>query len=100
MPRLTEYSLSLKEANEVSCKINWSSLNSCPPYTEIFSKRRKIYTVCVEGLSIVTSQVRQIVFLFTYRILLTIQSGWTRLTKKPPNLSGEEIEIYIYRQFI
>ena len=26
-------------------------LNGYPSYTEIFSKRRKIYTVCVKGLS-------------------------------------------------
>ena len=32
-------------------EINSTSLNWCPPYTEIFSKRRKIYSVCVEGLS-------------------------------------------------
>ena len=31
-----------------SSKINRLSLNRCPPYTEIFSKRRKIYSVCVE----------------------------------------------------
>ena len=34
-----------------SSKINRISLNRCPPYTEIFSKRRKIYSVCVESLS-------------------------------------------------
>ena len=34
-----------------SSKINRLSLNRCPPYTEIFSKRRKIYSVCVESLS-------------------------------------------------
>ena len=34
-----------------SSKINRLSLNRCPPYTEIFSKRRKIYAVCVESLS-------------------------------------------------
>ena len=33
-----------------SSKINRSSLNRCPPYTEIFSKRRKIYSFCVESL--------------------------------------------------
>ena len=27
---------------------NWLILIECPPYTEIFSKRRKIYSVCVE----------------------------------------------------
>ena len=32
-------------------KINMVSLNWCPPDTEIFSKRRKIYSVCVESLS-------------------------------------------------
>ena len=32
-------------------KINMFSLNRCPPDTEIFSKRRKIYSVCVESLS-------------------------------------------------
>ena len=32
-------------------KINMLSLNRCPPDTEIFSKRRKIYSVCVESLS-------------------------------------------------
>ena len=32
-------------------QINFTILNECPPYTEIFSKRRKIYSVCVEGLS-------------------------------------------------
>ena len=36
---------------EGSSKINRLSLNRCPPYTEIFSKRRKIYSVCVESLS-------------------------------------------------
>ena len=35
-----------------NCQRNWVSLNRCPPYTEIFSKRRKIYSVCVESLSI------------------------------------------------
>ena len=34
-------------------KINSFSLNWCPPDTEIFSKRRKIYSVCVEGLSMI-----------------------------------------------
>ena len=34
-------------------KINRISLNGCPQYTEIFSKRRKIYSVCVEDLRIV-----------------------------------------------
>ena len=34
-----------------SFKINRVSLNRCPPYTEIFSKRRKICSVCVESLS-------------------------------------------------
>ncbi len=28
--------------------INWDSLNWCPPCTEIFSKRRKIYSFCVD----------------------------------------------------
>ena len=37
---------------EGSSKINRYSLNRCPPYTEIFSKRRKIYSVCVESLRI------------------------------------------------
>ena len=36
---------------EGNCKINRVILNSCPPYTEIFSKRRKICSVCVESLS-------------------------------------------------
>ena len=30
---------------------NHNGHNGCPPYTEIFSKRRKIYSVCVESLS-------------------------------------------------
>jgi hypothetical protein len=34
-------------------KINRFSLNRCPPDTEIFSKRRKIYSACVEGLSMI-----------------------------------------------
>ena len=34
-----------------NCQRNRLSLNWCSPYTEIFSKRRKIYTVCVESLS-------------------------------------------------
>ena len=34
-----------------SFRINRVSLNRCPPYTEIFSKRRKICSVCVESLS-------------------------------------------------
>ena len=38
-----------------SLKINIISLNCCPPYTEIFSKRRKIYSVCVESLSMNTN---------------------------------------------
>ena len=38
-----------------SSKINRLSLNRCPPYTEIFSKRRKIYSVCVESLRIPVS---------------------------------------------
>ena len=33
-------------------EINRLSLNWCSPYTEIFSKRRKICSVCVESLSI------------------------------------------------
>ena len=37
-----------------SLKINTISLNRCSPYTEIFSKRRKIYSVCVESLSMNT----------------------------------------------
>ena len=32
-----------------SPKINRKCLMECHPYTEIFSKRRKIYSVCVEG---------------------------------------------------
>ena len=36
---------------EGSSKRNRLNLNDHPPYTEIFSKRRKIYSVCVEGLS-------------------------------------------------
>ena len=39
------------EAAELQPEINWANLNLCPPYTEIFSKRRKICSVCVEGLS-------------------------------------------------
>ena len=31
-------------------QINSISLNRCPPYTEIFSKRRKIYSVMCGGL--------------------------------------------------
>jgi len=31
-------------------------LNRCPPYTEIFSKRRKIYSDCVESLRIVKNK--------------------------------------------
>ena len=29
---------------------NWIILIECPPYTEIFSKRRKIYSLCVEDM--------------------------------------------------
>ena len=32
-------------------KRNWQILIECPPDTEIFSKRRKICTWCVEGMS-------------------------------------------------
>ena len=42
-----------------SSKINRLSLNRCPPYTEIFSKRRKIYAVCVESLSMPTHRIKQ-----------------------------------------
>ena len=42
-----------------SSKINRLSLNRCPPYTEIFSKRRKIYAVCVESLSMLTHRIKQ-----------------------------------------
>ena len=42
-----------------SSKINRLSLNRCPPYTEIFSKRRKIYAVCVESLSMPTHWTKQ-----------------------------------------
>ena len=42
-----------KEATYGIFKINLFTLNCCPPYTEIFSKRRKIYSVCVEGLSMI-----------------------------------------------
>ena len=35
-------------------QINWANLNGCPPYTEIFSKRRKIYSFCVEDMRILT----------------------------------------------
>ena len=31
-------------------KINTSLLIKCPPDTEIFSKRRKIYSICVESM--------------------------------------------------
>ena len=52
-----------KEATcEGSLKINSISLNCCPPYTEIFSKRRKIYSVCVEGLSMKFSSITQHIF--------------------------------------
>ena len=40
-----EINHSLKEASpRRDSKRNWVSLNKCPSYTEIFSKRRKIYT--------------------------------------------------------
>ena len=42
-----------------SSKINRLSLNRCPPYTEIFSKRRKIYAVCVESLSMPVHWTKQ-----------------------------------------
>ena len=42
-----------------SSKINRLSLNRCPPYTEIFSKRRGIYAVCVESLSMSTHRIKQ-----------------------------------------
>ena len=42
-----------------SSKINRLSLNRCMGgYTEIFSKRRKIYAVCVESLSMPLDQLR------------------------------------------
>ena len=44
-----------------SSKINRLSLNRCSPYTEIFSKRRKIYAVCVESLSMPTHRIKQLV---------------------------------------
>ena len=43
--------LILRKLPKGSFKINKVSLNRCPPYTEIFSKRRKICSVCVESLS-------------------------------------------------
>ena len=36
-------------SEEVSLQINLIHLIGCPPDTEIFSKRRKIYSICVEG---------------------------------------------------
>ena len=36
-------------SKEVSLQINLVHLIGCPPDTEIFSKRRKIYSICVEG---------------------------------------------------
>ncbi len=49
------------------CKINWLSLNSCSPYTEIFSKRRKIYAVCVESLRMAV--IEYLVFMFAQSLL-------------------------------
>ena len=47
----TDFHVLIGKLPEGSSKINRLSLNRCPPYTEIFSKRRKIYSVCVESLS-------------------------------------------------
>ena len=43
---------------------NKLSLNECPPYTEIFSKRRKIYSVCVESLSLTIDNCSTSLFCF------------------------------------
>ena len=58
---------------EGSSKINRISLNRCPPYTEIFSKRRKIYSVCVESLSMPPTEIRptQIIPDFKNALLLS-----------------------------
>ncbi len=54
-PTMLRFVLGSYSDKQVSPKenfqINWDSLNWCPPYTEIFSKRRKIYSFCVKGLS-------------------------------------------------
>ena len=47
----TRSDMSVRKLPEGNCQRNRLSLNWCSPYTEIFSKRRKIYTVCVESLS-------------------------------------------------
>ena len=36
-------------SKEDSRQRNWGCLSECHPDTEIFSKRRKIYTICVDG---------------------------------------------------
>ena len=51
----TKFHVLIGKLPEGSSKINSLSLNRCPPYTEIFSKRRKIYSVCVESLSMTLS---------------------------------------------
>ena len=55
----TDFDAHIGKLPEGSSKINRLSLNRCPPYTEIFSKRRKIYAVCVESLSMPTHRIKQ-----------------------------------------
>ena len=62
-----------------SSKINRLSLNRCPPYTEIFSKRRKIYAVCVESLSMPTHQTKQ--WLLEYCIQIEFVNTFFAMTK-------------------
>ena len=63
-----------------SLKRNWYNLNRCSPYTEIFSKRRKIYSECVEsmrmpGRSLLSEQTPPHLLMFLKRIKCLFQ-GW------------------------
>ena len=65
-----------RKLSEDSFKINMSSLNRCPPYTEIFSKRRKIYTLCVESLSRQTGNSRSFSLNWTNKPLWNCWHYW------------------------
>ena len=55
----TDFHVLIGKLPEGGSKINRVSLNRCPPYTEIFSKRRKIYSVCVESLSMLLFRTKK-----------------------------------------
>ena len=85
-----------------SLKRNWYNLNRCSPYTEIFSKRRKIYSECVEsmrmpGRSLLSEQTPPHLLMFLKRIKCLFQGWDTRL--EPGVVEGLSVLLDCIRTF-